>query len=326
MLTELVGVARANGIASTDLQASADRSVRGLLAALPAPGKADGDLDNALLAATRQAIEDISRSTDTTKKTAESVVSLKAIADRLEAGRASWADWARLSKLESAKAADRFLEPVRAAAAQHQQHPKLQEDIERFIRTMFTAAAESMASVQQYKRAQGLVDFVDQEADALDLLADDAAARRIAARTKLLLVDEFQDTSPIQLALFLRLAGLVEQTLFVGDTKQAIYGFRGADPDLVDAVSRSHENARATAHRCQRPSRRRQLYTDKIVPVLAIKRDAGVIDEHASAGRCHGQIAPPVVQRCGRRPARRHQYGRAPVQHDGATGCDVLSQ
>jgi ATP-dependent helicase/nuclease subunit A len=239
MLTELIGVARANGIAAADLQASADRSVRSLLAALPAPGKADGDLNKALLAAARQAIEDISRSVDTTKKTADALADLKEVTDRFEAGRASWADWARLSKLEAAKLADRFLEPVRAAAAQHPRHPRLREDIELFIRTMFIAAAESMASVQQYKRTQGLVDFVDQEADALDLLADEAAARRIAARTKVLLVDEFQDTSPIQLALFLRLAGLVEQTLFVGDTKQAIYGFRGADPDLVDAVARS---------------------------------------------------------------------------------------
>ena len=55
----------------------------------------------------------------------------------------------------------------------------------------------------------------------------------------LLLVDEFQDTSPIQLALFLKLANLAKHAVFVGDIKQAIYAFRGSDPELMQAVLRS---------------------------------------------------------------------------------------
>jgi len=55
----------------------------------------------------------------------------------------------------------------------------------------------------------------------------------------LILVDEFQDTSPIQLALFLKLANLAKHAVFVGDIKQAIYAFRGSDPELMQAVLRS---------------------------------------------------------------------------------------
>jgi ATP-dependent exoDNAse (exonuclease V) beta subunit len=56
----------------------------------------------------------------------------------------------------------------------------------------------------------------------------------------LLVVDEFRDTNPIQLAFFIRLAELVKHgAVWVGDAKQAIYGFRGSDPALMDAVIRS---------------------------------------------------------------------------------------
>jgi len=52
----------------------------------------------------------------------------------------------------------------------------------------------------------------------------------------LVLVDEFQDTSPIQLAIFLKLAKLAKKSVWVGDQKQAVYGFRDADPALMDAA------------------------------------------------------------------------------------------
>ena len=49
-------------------------------------------------------------------------------------------------------------------------------------------------------------------------------------------MDEFQDTSPIQLALFMQLATCARETVWVGDVKQAIYGFRNSDPALIQAV------------------------------------------------------------------------------------------
>jgi len=55
-------------------------------------------------------------------------------------------------------------------------------------------------------------------------------AARIRARYPAALIDEFQDTDPVQYRIFHRIHGDDEATLFlIGDPKQAIYGFRGAD-------------------------------------------------------------------------------------------------
>src|SRR5690606_36857012 len=56
---------------------------------------------------------------------------------------------------------------------------------------------------------------------------------RLAGELALLLVDAFQGTNPMQLAIFMKLAALADKAIFVGDVKQAIYGFRGCDPELV---------------------------------------------------------------------------------------------
>ena len=51
-----------------------------------------------------------------------------------------------------------------------------------------------------------------------------------------MLVDEFQDTNPMQLALFMKFARFAGEVVFVGDVKQAIFGFRGSDPELVGST------------------------------------------------------------------------------------------
>lgn len=86
------------------------------------------------------------------------------------------------------------------------------------------------------KRARGVLDNDDLLVEAHRLLTapDLADARaRVAGKVRVLLVDEFQDTDPLQ-------AELVEviaaegggRVFFVGDFKQSIYRFRGAAPDV----------------------------------------------------------------------------------------------
>jgi ATP-dependent exoDNAse (exonuclease V) beta subunit len=58
----------------------------------------------------------------------------------------------------------------------------------------------------------------------------------LKAEIDLLMVDEFQDTSPIQLEIFLKLSRIARYSVWVGDPKQSIYGFRGADPELMQAI------------------------------------------------------------------------------------------
>jgi ATP-dependent exoDNAse (exonuclease V) beta subunit len=109
--------------------------------------------------------------------------------------------------------------------------------------------AELMPVMQRFrdhKRAAALLDFDDLIFAARDLLRGHHAVRRaLARRYPYVLVDEFQDTDPLQTEIFWRLCGDVPAgsshenwadfkirpgALFlVGDPKQAIYRFRGAD-------------------------------------------------------------------------------------------------
>jgi ATP-dependent helicase/nuclease subunit A len=81
------------------------------------------------------------------------------------------------------------------------------------------------------KHAASAVDFEDLELRANRLLRDhDALRARYAERFVHVMVDEFQDTNPLQLELLERIAG--ESLFTVGDELQSIYGFRHADVEL----------------------------------------------------------------------------------------------
>ena len=57
-----------------------------------------------------------------------------------------------------------------------------------------------------------------------------AVAARLQRRFEVVLVDEFQDTDPVQWQIMHRAFGSGDGTLvLIGDPKQAIYAFRGAD-------------------------------------------------------------------------------------------------
>lgn len=82
----------------------------------------------------------------------------------------------------------------------------------------------------QRKRQKNKVDFSDIELTALKLLRDEKTAREISAGISAVIVDEFQDSNEIQYEIFRRLSDGGKNLYFVGDVKQSIYRFRGADP------------------------------------------------------------------------------------------------
>ena len=93
---------------------------------------------------------------------------------------------------------------------------------------------------------RGLVDFTDLEILLLHLLERSDLSDSVRADFDLILVDEFQDTNPLQLAIFQRLRNLAPRSRWVGDPKQAIYGFRDTDPDLVNDVWKNATSASRT--------------------------------------------------------------------------------
>ena len=185
--------------------------------------------------------------------------------------RLTWAQWVKLSKETPAKASLAEAQPVLSAARRYEEHPQLRSDIEQYTRLIFEFAARALQQYQERKEERGLLDFVDLEQRTLAVLEQPEVAGVIKEEFDLLVVEEFQDTNPIQLALFIRLAELVRHgAVWVGDAKQAIYGFRGSDPALMDAVTRSigTDGARSlnTTYRA-RPELAR-IFNDLFVPAF----------------------------------------------------------
>jgi exodeoxyribonuclease V beta subunit len=96
------------------------------------------------------------------------------------------------------------------------------------------AMAEIRYIVQQEKRRRGELGFDDMLSrldEALRLSGGEALAAAIRGRFPVAMIDEFQDTDPQQYRIFSRLYINQPETalLLIGDPKQAIYAFRGAD-------------------------------------------------------------------------------------------------
>lgn len=108
------------------------------------------------------------------------------------------------------------------------------------INRIFTIAGNWAKQFEDYKRTNNLLDFDDLEAKFLELLDKKAVQDDIKNSVKYLFVDEFQDSNPIQLEIFKKLSDLVqEKSYWVGDRKQAIYGFRGSDSSLTTNLLKS---------------------------------------------------------------------------------------
>jgi exodeoxyribonuclease V beta subunit len=81
---------------------------------------------------------------------------------------------------------------------------------------------------------------------ALDSERGKQLASEIARRYSAVLVDEFQDTDPVQYGIFRRIWGRGGALFLVGDPKQAIYSFRGADIFSYLGAARDAGEARYT--------------------------------------------------------------------------------
>lgn len=235
-IKRVVDMARANNLAAEDLPAQAERSLKDYLAFFPKPLARDPD--EQLGKAIAKAIKEIEGNGDETKGTQKYLDDLRGAQRGLENGQFPWSQWVKLSKTAPTKRSLDSAAPVLEIALGYDRHPGLRRDLEEWTRGVFALAAKALRTYERFKAERGLMDFVDQEQKVLHLLELPEVAASIAEELDLLLVDEFQDTSPIQLGVFLKLAALAKKSVWVGDVKQAIYGFRGCDPELMNAVVR----------------------------------------------------------------------------------------
>lgn len=117
------------------------------------------------------------------------------------------------------------------------------EIMEPFIKAIFNLAKEWRDDFVNYKKQKHIISYNDMERLFLQLITEkQEVIDYIRDNYRLVMVDEFQDSNPIQLKIFNRLSEIIAEndghSYWVGDPKQAIYGFRGADAELVNSVSR----------------------------------------------------------------------------------------
>ena len=92
-------------------------------------------------------------------------------------------------------------------------------------------AKDVLAELETRKRRLGILgydDLLTRLADALDA-ADSPARQRMHQRWPIVMVDEFQDTDPVQWQVIDRAFSHRSTVVLIGDPKQAIYAFRGGD-------------------------------------------------------------------------------------------------
>ncbi|MGK5091141.1 UvrD-helicase domain-containing protein [Deltaproteobacteria bacterium TL4] len=230
--------ARTNNLKQEDLLACAQRSLEALMRFYPESSNETPEaMDQQLLSIIEQALEDTQQVGDSTKTTAEYLTFLEIIANSLKQNRpVRWSEWVKLTKAEPAKRSIASSNSVRQYTLKHREHPRLHADLKLWITLVFDLAAESLTHYQEFKQKRGLIDFGDQEVLLLNLLEHPEVQKQLQEEIAVLIVDEFQDTNPIQLAIFLKLSHLVKRSIWVGDPKQSIYAFRGADPALMASV------------------------------------------------------------------------------------------
>lgn len=230
---DVLKLARENGLLPKDVEACANYSWETMNNWLPSPTGDGEHLTSKLITALKNVTKTLPGN-DTTKTTQGVVDAMNTMLSYYNRnGYLTWDQWAKASKLKPAAASKEEVAPIHDVASIHPTHPQLHEDIKTIIEAVFYCAAEAMELYEKEKSLRGLIDFTDQEYLALKMLENPDYTEALKERIEAVFVDEFQDSSPLQIALNMKLLQVAKSATWVGDTKQAIYGFRGTDPDLM---------------------------------------------------------------------------------------------
>jgi ATP-dependent exoDNAse (exonuclease V) beta subunit len=165
--------------------------------------------------------------------------------------RRDWGLWKALSELRQSKRGaptpegyDALSDEVIAAAVDIAIHPGPLEDACLHLTALIHGAQEAMSKYAEMKREAGVIDYSDMICDAERLLRTrPETLEALLSEVDCVIIDEFQDTNPVQFALLWRIAQSAKRVLIVGDTKQSIMGFQGADPRLSEALEGQNPEA-----------------------------------------------------------------------------------
>ncbi|MEO7547893.1 MAG: 3'-5' exonuclease, partial [Ramlibacter sp.] len=184
-----------------------------------------------------------------------------------------------LVKFAAAQEAEPELQALCAARAQHEAwlHHQRTTRLARLLIAQFGAL----------KRERGWIDMNDVERAALVMLSDDTLAgwvqERLDARVRHLLIDEFQDTNPLQwqalhnwLGSYAGAGGQAPSVFIVGDPKQSIYRFRRAEPQVFFAAKAFvTEGLGGDVLSCDHTHRNAPAIMDAVNLVMGAAQEAG---------------------------------------------------
>ena len=204
----------------------------------------------------------------------------------------------KIEGLAQVRAAQELALRVAAAATQHEAWSH-QQRMARLTRLL-------IAEFGALKRERGWVDMNDVERAALVMLSDPVLSgwvqERLDARIGHLLIDEFQDTNPLQwqalhawLSGYAGAGGAAPGVFIVGDPKQSIYRFRRAEPQVFRAAqSFVVEALGGDLLSCDHTHRNAPALLDAVNGVMAAAQAEGRYEgfrAHTTEARQSGEVA-----------------------------------
>lgn len=195
-----------------------------------------------------------------------------------------------------------------AARAIVETHPEGALRIADTVQGVYSVAAAVMRRIERDKSRVGAIDFDDMQSLTLALLTGHrgsiAYAPLVAKALPFIIVDEFQDTSPIQFRLFEALREAGSELTYVGDLKQGIYGFRSADSALFSELLVHAHHHNEPVDTLDRSRRSRPELVDfanalfgKLLPAEGLNFTPLTADNDYSAGKCPKSVASVEVIR-----------------------------
>jgi ATP-dependent exoDNAse (exonuclease V) beta subunit len=159
----------------------------------------------------------------------------------------NWGLWKRLQDLKVFKndkqlPADyqQMAREIMTRAAELYRHTGPRDDAVLHCEVLLESAWDAVHDYAQRKREKGIIDYTDMIDGARLLLEQPDVLTHLAGRFDCLIIDEFQDTNPLQFSLLWKLHKAGVPALIVGDLKQSIMGFQSADPRLMGGLLSQH--------------------------------------------------------------------------------------
>ena len=242
-LLTLLDAKRSNQISDEDLRLQLQASASRVCQLLSPLGNLSSPSFDELLDHVSDALDAFATLNDSTAKTEKA---RKKLLDLRSQRLPKWGAYAEASRLEAGKrsGADAALTALRTHGSEVCNFQGLHDDVKLFANMLAEHTILIESGCRNYKTERGLVDFTDLETLFLDALSGEELIELIAEDYSLVLVDEFQDTNPLQLAIFQAIRRISPRNRWVGDPKQAIFGFRGTDPNLVSRVWEQSKGAK----------------------------------------------------------------------------------